>query len=109
MADPKTDTDTPDAGKDRYRPFTADYEDFDGVDQRITLRFRRPGRRELTTIAKAEKAKQFDVMCNVLRLIVHPDDKEHMTGIIATEPMLGMAFANAVFNKCGANAVEPGN
>lgn len=97
------------ADTDKYRPFTADYEDFDGMDQRITLRFRRPGRKELTVIAKVEKAKQFDTMCNTLRQIVHPDEKDRITEIIRDEPMLAMSFADAVFKKCGAGVVEPGN
>jgi hypothetical protein len=33
-----------------YSPFTADYEDFDGKERKYTIRFRRPGRKELTRL-----------------------------------------------------------
>ena len=93
----------------KYSPFTADYEDFDGNECKYTLRFRRPGRKELTTIAKASKTKQFDVMCKIITEIAHPDDATAMKDIIKTEPVLAMSFVDTVFKKCGAGVVEPGN
>lgn len=93
----------------KYSPFTADYEDFDGNERKYTLRFRRPGRKELTTIAKTSKSKQFDVMCKIITQIAHPDDVEQMKEIIKTEPVLAMSFIDSVFKKCGSGVVEPGN
>ncbi|SHI61025.1 hypothetical protein [Halodesulfovibrio aestuarii] len=93
----------------KYSPFTADYEDFDGNERKYTLRFRRPGRKELTTIAKTSKAKQFDVMCKVITQIAHPDDVEQMKDIIKNEPVLALSFVDTVFKKCGSGVVEPGN
>jgi hypothetical protein len=92
-----------------YSPFTADYEDFDGNERKYTLRFRRPGRKELTTIAKTSKTKQFDVMCKIITQIAHPDDADQMKDIIKNEPVLAMSFVDTVFKKCGAGVVEPGN
>lgn len=92
-----------------YSPFTADYEDFDGKERKYTIRFRRPGRKELTTIAKASKAKQFDVMCNIITQIAHPDDAAQMKDIIKNEPVLAMSFVDTVFKKCGSGVVEAGN
>jgi len=92
-----------------FAPFTADFEGFDGGQHRITLRFKKPGRKELIQLAKADKAKQFDVACNILTRIAHPDDQETVKEIIQDEPVLAMSFVDVVMRRCGAGVVEPGN
>lgn len=94
---------------DKYQPFTAEFDDFDGNERKETLRLSKPGRKELTLMARTSKEKQFDVLCKVMLGLVHPEDKEKLNKLIADEPVLAMSFAGALMKACGSDGVSRGN
>ncbi|WP_321402712.1 hypothetical protein [Maridesulfovibrio sp.] len=94
----------------KYKPFTSKYDDFDEKEVEITHHFRKPGRKELITLSKATKAKQFDTLSKVLGHMVDPKEKnELLTTTLEEEPMLVLAFAEAIMQRCGHGSVELGN
>lgn len=102
---------TTEAKKDdkKYQPFTADYEDFDGEECKETLRLSKPGRKDMSLMARTSKDKQFDVLCKIMRGLVHPEDKEKLNRVIDEEPVLAMSFAGALMKACGSDGVSRGN
>lgn len=93
----------------KHRPYTADFTDFDGAEQRKTLRISRPGRKELSLMAKTPKNKQFDTMCKVMTKLIHPEDAPALAEIIEDNPALALAFIDGLMSSCGVGSVTPGN
>lgn len=93
----------------KFHAFTADFEDFDNSEKRFTFHFAKPGRRHIITLSKAEKAKQFDALTNVLAQICHPDERAELRDVLKREPVLTTSYADAILRRCGAQSVELGN
>jgi hypothetical protein len=93
----------------KFYAFTSEFENFEGEDQKHTFHFAKPGRRHIITLSKAEKAKQFDSLSNVLRQLVHDDQREGLVAVLKSEAVLTTAFAQKILERCGANSVELGN
>lgn len=93
----------------KFHAFTAEYEDFDGAEKRFTFHFAKPGRRHIIILSKAEKAKQFDALGNVLGQLCHPDERQGLRDVLKAEPVLTTSWADAILRRCGAQSVELGN
>ncbi len=93
----------------KFFAFKSEFEDFEGNEQEHVFHFAKPGRKHIVTLSKAEKAKQFDALTNVLRQLVHPDQKDDLVGVLKEEPVLTTAFAQSILERCGAASVELGN
>ncbi len=110
MAEKTKGKSTESAKVSKYKPFTAEYDDFDEEAVKITHYFRKPGRKELVTLSKANKVKQFDTMAKVLGHMVEPKEKNTLLETtLKEEPMLVVAFAEAIMQRCGSGSVELGN
>ena len=93
----------------KFFAFTSEFEDFEGVEQKHTFHFAKPNRRHIVTLSKAEKAKQFDALTNVLRQLVYPDRKDDLVAVLKDEPVLTTAYAQSILERCGAASVQLGN
>ncbi|WP_291325242.1 hypothetical protein [Desulfovibrio sp. UCD-KL4C] len=109
MADGTNETPTTKEAPSKYKPFTSEYDDFDGEAVKITHHFCKPGRKQLIALSKADKSKQFDTMGKVLGQLVEPKEKNSLEKDLTSEPMLVAAFADAIMKRCGAGSVELGN
>lgn len=92
-----------------YKLLTAEFTDLDGVEREESLRFSKPGRKEVARLATAPKAKQTDVICKVLASLVHSEDKEKFEKIVRDEQLLALSFGDQLMKACGAGSVRLGN
>lgn len=93
----------------KYVPFTSDYDDFFGDHKVLTFWFCKPMRKQIMTLAKTDKAKQYDATRNVLTGLCHPDCKEDFIAAIDDEPVLVLAFADEVMKLCSMGSINRGN
>ena len=95
-------------GDARYYPYTAAFTAADGEEIEVTHHFKEPGRSHIIQLAKAGQAKGFDAQHNLLRQLVHPDEKAGLEDLLGRKPLLVVAFADEVFKRAGAGAVFAG-
>ncbi len=93
----------------KYKKLTAEFTDLEGVEREESLRFSKPGRKEVTQLSTAPKNKQTDVLCKVLTSLVHPEDKEKFEKIVKDEQLLALSFGDQLMKACGAGSVRLGN
>lgn len=93
----------------KYKLLTAEFTDLDGVEREESLRFSKPGRKEVTRLSTAPKNKQTDVLCKVLTGLAHPEDKEKFEKIVRDDQLLALSFGDQLMKACGAGSVRLGN
>lgn len=92
-----------------YRRLTAEFTDLEGVEREESLRFSKPGRKEIVRLANAPKAKQTDTLCKVLTALVHSEDRARFEEIVRDEQLLALSFGDQLMKACGAGSVRLGN
>lgn len=95
-------------GDVRFYPYTAGFTAADGEEIEVTHHFKEPGRSHIIQLAKAGATKGYDAQHNLLRQLVHPDEKAGLEDLLGRKPLLVVAFADEVFKKAGAGAVFAG-
>ncbi|WP_027178600.1 hypothetical protein [Maridesulfovibrio bastinii] len=100
---------TDDKISSQFKPFTAEYDDFEEQAIKLTFHFKKPGRKQLVSLSKADKSKQFDTMSKVLGQLVDPSERNSLDTELKKEPMLVAAYADAIMRRCGGGSVELGN
>ncbi len=95
-------------GDVRFYPYTAVFTAADGEEIEVTHHFKEPGRSHIIQLAKAGVTKGYDAQHNLLRQLVHPDEKAGLEDLLGRKPLLVVAFSDEVFKKAGAGAVFAG-
>lgn len=95
-------------GDVKFYPFTCSFTAADGEEIEATFHFREPGRSHIIQLAKAGQAKGFDAQHNLLRQLVHLDEKAALEALLERRPLLVVAYSDEVFKRAGAGAVFAG-
>lgn len=95
-------------GDAQFYPYTAAFVAADGEEIEATFHFKEPGRSHIIQLAKAGATKGFDAQHNLLRQLVHPDEKAALEALLERRPLLVVAYADEVFKRAGAGAVFAG-
>lgn len=89
----------------KYIPFTAEFEDFEEAEVRLTYRFSNPGKSKIQRCQK-EMMKAPDKAFRTLVLdCIHPEDREGLTADIERYPGLPTTFGNEILRRTGFDSL----